>query len=204
MPRPPVSNERRAQILDGLFEAMASQGSDLASVTEIAQRSGLPRGALHYYFKNKDEMRRALMQRMGDRYLKGLRRAAHKEDGTTPHPDALARMVRYHLMGDLDYSERLLSVWIDFWGQSPGDPVLARIVQEVQQSARDMMGGALAAAGCPLRGPELEARALVAVAITEGMMLQWRVGRIAGRNIDIDRTLAAAVAAVERIAREVA
>ena len=202
LPRPAISQERREQILDGLFEAMAAQGGDAASITEIAQRCGLPRGVLHYYFRSKDEIRCALMQRMGQVYLAGMQRALLDEGGQV-HRSALRRLVRFHITGDGEETARLLAVWMDFWGQSAADQELARIVSDIQEGARSCFARALAAAGSSARGPSLDALATVALAMTEGMLLQWRVGRTTGRTLDVERVAAAAVTAVEQMAREV-
>ena len=201
MPRPPVTDKRREQILDGLFEAMAAQGSDAASVTEIAARAGRPRGALHYYFKSKDEMRRALMRRMGERYLLGMREALAGKDGK-PHPEALRRLVKFHFLGTQDQTAKYLSVWIDFWGQAPADPELAELIASVQSQARSIMADALTAGGSTAKGRTLLARATVAQAILEGLVLQWRVCKASEHPFDTPATVEAANMALKKIALE--
>jgi len=187
MPRPPVGDERREQILDGLFHAMAEQGSTQASVTEIAAHCGLPRGALHYYFKNKDEMRRALMERMGRNYVAGMQAIVDKYG-----QQALRKLVRFHFRGDPGEHARLMAVWIDFWGQAPSDVELARIIADVQAGARATLVVAMQRLAPVLTQDQLHARAVCALALVEGVLLQWRVASVAGRGLDLDSAARAA------------
>src|SRR4051812_28503185 len=69
MARPAVAAERRAQILDAMYEVIAENGLAGASVTDIAEAAGVARGALHYFFANKDELESSLMRRLGERYV---------------------------------------------------------------------------------------------------------------------------------------
>jgi AcrR family transcriptional regulator len=188
--RAQVKEERREQILEGLFEAMAREGSIGASVTDIAKAAGIARGALHYYFASKDEIRRSLMSMLGQRYTGALaaamQRAAERrpEDAEAP----LRALVRYHFAGDEAYAERLLAVWIDFWGNAPTDEGLNAVVLSVQQEARRLCREGLLAARPELRDAEeepLRYAAATLLALIEGGLLQWRVA--AGSHAALDR-----------------
>ena len=62
-PRADVSIERRAQILDAATTVFARKGFDAASMDEIVTESGWSKGALYWYFKSKDEIITALLDR---------------------------------------------------------------------------------------------------------------------------------------------
>lgn len=184
MPRPQVKDERREQILEGLFEAMASEGSVGASITDIAKAAGIARGALHYYFSSKDEIRRSLMAHLGHEYTSSLERALERaearaqEAGVDDKEAPLRALVRWHFSGDEDRSERLLAVWIDFWGQAPTDDGLNGVVLDVQNRARTLCARALAFARpelLALPSEELRHIAAALLALVEGGLLQWRV-----------------------------
>jgi TetR/AcrR family transcriptional repressor of bet genes len=64
MTRPSNNRERRAQIVDGLARAMASQGYEGATVARIAQEAGLTPGLVHYHFESKGEVLLALADRL--------------------------------------------------------------------------------------------------------------------------------------------
>lgn len=192
MPRPAVKDERREQILEGLFEAMAREGSIGASITDIAKAAGIARGALHYYFSSKDEIRRSLMAHLGHEYSSSLERSLDKAEARAAESGdgeaLLSALVRWHFAGDEDRSSRLLAVWIDFWGQAPTDEGLNGVVLDVQERARKLCERALLFARPDLTrvaGVERRHLAAVLLALVEGGLLQWRVA--AGSSAALDR-----------------
>lgn len=61
MPRPPNTDERRAQIVDALVRVMARRGYAGASVGAIAKEAGLASGLVHYHFESKQAILLALI-----------------------------------------------------------------------------------------------------------------------------------------------
>ncbi|MEA4909691.1 MAG: TetR/AcrR family transcriptional regulator [Chloroflexi bacterium] len=55
-PRPDVSEERRAQILESAIKVFARQGFANARMDDVAAEAGLSKGLLYWYFKSKDEI----------------------------------------------------------------------------------------------------------------------------------------------------
>jgi AcrR family transcriptional regulator len=180
-------SEQRERILDALFAVMSSSGTLGASVTEIAEAAGIARGGLHYYFESKDELKEALMRRLGDRYLERLTEVLERVDARTRagralHPGgAVAALCRWHFAGDEGEASRLLAVWIDYWGQAPSHDGIGGVVFAVQEAARavehDHAGAVL----------DDERRRLVGAAVLgviEGGLLQWRIAARAERPIE--------------------
>jgi AcrR family transcriptional regulator len=210
--RPAVKDERREQILEGLFAAMAEEGSAGASITDIAKAAGIARGAMHYYFSSKDEIRVSLMLHLGNEYLAGLASALDRAEsrglvsGDSEAP--LRALVRYHFAGDEERSARLLGVWIDFWGQAPSCCALNAVVLRTQEGARALCLRALAFAH-PAVGvlPDDEQRHLAAtlLALVEGCLLQWRVSARSERPLEraaLARRVRAAASALARSLEE--
>jgi TetR/AcrR family transcriptional repressor of bet genes len=56
MARPSNTEERRAQIIEGLREVMAADGYERASVNRIARAAGLSPGLVHYHFESKQDI----------------------------------------------------------------------------------------------------------------------------------------------------
>ncbi len=173
MARPSVKNERRAQILDGLYEAMAKAGTRGTSITEIAKAAGIARGALHYYFDSKEEIRIRLMERLGARYIEGLSAVLDAKD------DKIDALARFHFGGDAGEAAQLLTVWIDYWGQAPSDAEVNAVVFNVQKEARAVCRRALdahfLAQGIEHSEDVRRIRAAAMLALIEGALLQWRV-----------------------------
>jgi len=63
-PRPDVSEERKDQILDAAGEVFAQKGVYAARMDDVAQKSGLSKGTLYWYFNSKDDILIAIFERM--------------------------------------------------------------------------------------------------------------------------------------------
>lgn len=59
-----LEKERKSQILDAAERVFAERGFDKARMDDIVQASGLSKGALYWYYKSKDAIIRALLDRV--------------------------------------------------------------------------------------------------------------------------------------------
>ncbi|MFW5692388.1 MAG: TetR/AcrR family transcriptional regulator [Chloroflexota bacterium] len=66
MPRPDVSDERIPQILDAAARVFSQHGIDGASMTQVADASGVSKATIYHYFASKDALILALVQRLFD------------------------------------------------------------------------------------------------------------------------------------------
>jgi AcrR family transcriptional regulator len=63
-PRPDVSEERKQQILDAAEKVFTRKGLDEARMDDIAEGTGLSKGTLYLYFKSKDDLIIAILERI--------------------------------------------------------------------------------------------------------------------------------------------
>jgi AcrR family transcriptional regulator len=63
-PRPDVSEERKTQILNAAEEVFTQKGIDQARMEDIAEETGLSKGTLYLYFKSKEELVIAILDRI--------------------------------------------------------------------------------------------------------------------------------------------
>jgi len=63
-PRPEMSDERRNQITDAAAFVFAQKGFHGARMEDIAQQAELSKGAIYWYFKSKDEIISAILEKM--------------------------------------------------------------------------------------------------------------------------------------------
>jgi AcrR family transcriptional regulator len=157
---------------------MSSSGGVGASVSEIAEAAGVARGALHYYFDSKDEVVAALMRRLGNGYIARLEAFVDREEQRGRTDGVVGAVARWHFVGDADEAERLLSVWIDFWGQATTQPAIGAVVFEVQERARTLCTRAVLLQRPELRMVDVDRQRLFGaaiLAIIEGGLLQWRI-----------------------------
>jgi len=69
-PRPNVSDERKTQIINAAEGVFMEKGFDQARMDDIAEETGLSKGTLYLYFKSKDELIIAILDRMFQREFK--------------------------------------------------------------------------------------------------------------------------------------
>jgi len=72
-PRTDVSEERKNQILDAAMETFSKVGFHKARMSDIADTSGLSKGALYWYFENKNDLINNLLARVFEPEIKDLR-----------------------------------------------------------------------------------------------------------------------------------
>jgi len=72
-PRPDVSEERRAQIIEAAMAVFAREGFPRSRMDDIAKEAGLSKGALYWYFKSKDAIIIALLEHLLSGYAEKLR-----------------------------------------------------------------------------------------------------------------------------------
>jgi AcrR family transcriptional regulator len=63
-PRPDVSEERKTQILDAAEQVFNKKGLDKARMDDIADQTGLSKGTLYLYFKSKEDLVIAILDRI--------------------------------------------------------------------------------------------------------------------------------------------
>jgi len=73
-PRADVSEERKHQILNAAEEVFTQKGFDEARMDDIADGTGLSKGTLYLYFKSKDDLIIAILDRIFQREFKEIER----------------------------------------------------------------------------------------------------------------------------------
>ena len=110
-PRPDVSEERKAQILEAATEVFSRSGFHKARMDDIAKQAGLSKGALYWYFDSKDAIIQGLMDRMFAREFEQM--------GALIDADIPAKQkLEYYLelaVQDITRFEALLPIMYEFW-----------------------------------------------------------------------------------------
>ncbi len=171
MGRPAVAAQRREQILDGLFAAIAKKGFIRCSISDVARESGLARGALHYYFNSKEQMLVELMTTLGKKHLEALRNYR----GRFSDPlDRIMSIFRFHFSPENDQAKDRARVWIEYWGYGLACPQVRGVIRDIQQAFRrdieeDLLAGI---ANGRFRNVPTESTAVLILGLVEGPMLQ--------------------------------
>ncbi len=67
MPRP--ATDKRERLADAALDLAYRRGFERASIADIAEHAGVASGSVYYYFKTKDDVGRAVVERLADRYF---------------------------------------------------------------------------------------------------------------------------------------
>lgn len=118
MPRPDVSEERRAQILDAALRVFARQGLYETRMDDIVAESGLSKGALYWYFKSKDAIITAILEQLFAGSMGGLDALAQASD---PADVCLAGLAA-QIAADIAATSWLRPVLFEFYAIAGRDP----------------------------------------------------------------------------------
>ncbi len=83
-PRPDVSEERKAHILDAALRVFARRGFHKARMDDIAEEAHLSKGALYWYFRGKDAILQALVDKVFALVMGDMLRIASESDAPVP------------------------------------------------------------------------------------------------------------------------
>jgi AcrR family transcriptional regulator len=109
-PRPNVSDERRSQILTAAEGVFTKKGFDEARMDDIAEKTGLSKGTLYLYFRSKDDLIMAILDRMFQGEFRQLE-ALQKEQGSAAESiEKLTDMICKDIVGML----RLIPIIYNF------------------------------------------------------------------------------------------
>lgn len=81
------NNQKRDVILDAMQKLMSEQSAQAISVSDIAKEAGIGKGSIYYYFKSKEEILEAVIERS---YSDAVKKA--KELVENSELDALTKM----------------------------------------------------------------------------------------------------------------
>ena len=70
MPRP--ATDKRDRLADAALDLTYQRGFERTSIADIAEHAGVASGSVYYYFKTKDDVGRAVVDRLSERYLSAI------------------------------------------------------------------------------------------------------------------------------------
>lgn len=85
---------RREQIAEAALEVIARHGTRSLSVVEVARRTGIVPSAIYRHFHGKEEILSAAIERMGQRLLENVGKAASGKGGAI---ERLRNLLRAHV-----------------------------------------------------------------------------------------------------------
>jgi TetR/AcrR family transcriptional repressor of bet genes len=142
VPRPPNTDQRREEIVDGLLEVMATRGLKGASTAAIAEAAGLTPGLVHYHFKTKAAVLESAVDRLladhRKRVVRALAGARQPVERVDAWIDATA---------DRDHADpRAVACWVALAGEATSDRTVRTALRRALRVMLDDLGPLLEAA----------------------------------------------------------
>jgi AcrR family transcriptional regulator len=121
-PRSNVSEERKQQILEAAIAFLARRGFRAARMDDVAEQAGLSKAALYPYYKSKDAIIAALLQRLFAQEFKQLQTLV-KSEGKGLVVEQLL-ILAWQFASMMQWMGRLLPIAFEFYAVAGRDQVV--------------------------------------------------------------------------------
>lgn len=168
MPRPNVTDQRVPQIVDAAIASFAALGLERARMDDVAAAAGLSKAALYLYFKNKD----ALIQAVIERLFAPLSPALEVLNGDGTARERLQAYANVTLAA-FEQMQALYPLMFELFARASRDEGARAVLQQYFALHRDTLAAAVRAgqARGELADVDPESFAVELLAMVEGMML---------------------------------
>jgi len=171
-PRPDVSDQRKQQILDAAMRVFARKGFHNARMDDIAQEADLSKGTLYWYFRSKDAIIEALVDKMFQWELHTLGQLA--ADASRSVPERL-RQLAHNIVQSLEFWGQTMPLLYEFYALAtrpgPVRDVLQRYYDRYHATLTQMIAEGVRRG--ELQPLDADLIAVTMIAQFEGLMLLW-------------------------------
>ncbi len=181
-PRPDVREERREQIIVAAMAVFARLGFHDARMDDIVEESGLSKGALYWYFKSKEDIIAAIMDRFIGREIEGLEAALTLQVPASDKLLQLGGMFVNEMRSMID----LMPILYEFYAVATRKKAVRRALMRYFQPTRNLLA-ALIQQGIDsgeFVPVEADAIAVDLIAFYEGLLL---LAVLDPKNIDLQK-----------------
>lgn len=180
-PRPDVSEERREQIIAAAMAVFARLGFHESRMDDIAEESGLSKGAIYWYFKSKDDIIAAIMDRFIGREIEGLEAALKLQAPASEKLLQLSSMFVEEMRSMID----MMPILYEFYAVATRKKSVRKALMRYFQPTRKLLGaliqqGVDAGEFAPV---DADAVAIDLIAFYEGLLL---LAVLDPRTVDLD------------------
>ena len=170
-PRPDVSKERTRQILDAAVKVFSRAGFQQASMDDIVAESGLSKGALYWYFKSKDEIIVAVLDRLFAGELTGVQQLAQAKCSAEDRLVEFSRMT----ISEIKNMMRLIPITYEFYSLAFRNKTVQKSLRKYFQNYTDALVPVIEQGMARGEFRRVDARhtAITLGAVVEGSVLLW-------------------------------
>lgn len=123
MSRRRIRDIRHDELIEATITAVHKHGYAMVTMTEIAHEAGSTAASINYYFGSKEKLLEATMRRL----LSRLKTAVlERMQGISTPQERLMALLDANF-DDRIFTTEMCSLWVQFWGNAPYVPSLARL-----------------------------------------------------------------------------
>ena len=134
-PRPDVSEERKAQILEAATIVFTKHGFADARMDDIVAQSGLSKGAIYWYFDSKDAIIVSILDQIFDYETGYIRESLEREDSAKMKLEVFVETT----IKELEKMKPLMPIFFDFWSLSVRKKTVNQAIKRYYQSFLDLI-----------------------------------------------------------------
>ena len=159
--------QRTEAILDAATAILIENGYAQLSTRKIASRAGMRPGHLQYYYRSKQDVVRALLERYLERVMHAVERRVAAGGGTA---EERLESALGGILADQESAENCRFFW-ELWALAARDPAVAEAMSAFYERYWRGVVDALLGVSPALGRPRAERRAALLIAMLEGLTL---------------------------------
>lgn len=160
------TDTRRAQIVAGLMQVIASMGYEKASIQAIAQAAGLTPGLIHYHFKSKQAILLQLVQELAKRVQQRYERLC--PPNASPQ-QRLQAFIDARLATGAGAQPEAVNAWVMVGVEAARQAEVREVYQQIIQDQITQLANLLGAALPDMPESDIKALATTLIATIEGL-----------------------------------
>jgi AcrR family transcriptional regulator len=164
---------RVEEILDIATTLIINEGYGSVTMRGIAEAADIRLSNLQYYFRTREDLLAALLQRTIDDYQTALEAASQRSRGS---PQARLRQIVEYLLRDQENKASCQIFW-EMWALAGRDPAIARIMDQYYDHYIAEIGSAISQLSPNLGKRKVQQQAGLIVALIEGASLLRGYGK---------------------------
>ena len=166
MGRKSNAEAKRNEIVQALYACLSEKGHEKVTTKEIAFQAGMAPGAIHYYFKSKDEIVACLMEHLTEKYQAVF---AEKIQELSNSNDLLKDISNF-LCDEFVFDQGINRVFYNLVQMGFESQVVAKPLRRLMESYRAQGNLHFQQLHSPIKNA-----GYLVVALIEGLVLQWMI-----------------------------
>ena len=139
MGRKPVRDERRKQILEAVHACLLEKPFHKTSIKDIAREAGLNHGALHYYFKNKEDLLLEYIEYIANKFMNKFDERFRIEfEKSAVDIQSFQNKMRWALT-EIAFNQELAHIYTEIWAHALYNEKIMNKLKDMYRAWREQV-----------------------------------------------------------------